>query len=80
MATVLRERFGLEPVADGDLLRVRTRNGAKLVPALCAGLDVPVYEVTVTRPSLDDVFLHHTGRGLDTGTVGADPVSVGARS
>ncbi|WP_086559516.1 ABC transporter ATP-binding protein [Streptomyces africanus] len=80
VATVLREKFGLEPAADGDALRVRTKDGAKLVPVLCAGLDVPVYEVTVTRPSLDDVFLHHTGRGLDAEALGAGPVTVGARS
>jgi ABC-2 type transport system ATP-binding protein len=61
----LRSRFGIDAAAapDGGL-RVRAEDGARLVPRLCAGLDVPVYEVTVTRPSLDDVFLHHTGHRI----------------
>ncbi|MEU7883494.1 ABC transporter ATP-binding protein [Microbispora bryophytorum] len=63
-AVALRERFGIEAVAGPRGLRVQAENGARLVPRLCAGLDVPVYEVTVTRPSLDDVFLHHTGRHI----------------
>ncbi|MEN3538725.1 ABC transporter ATP-binding protein [Microbispora sp. ZYX-F-249] len=63
-AAALRERFGIEAVAGPRGLRVQAENGARLVPRLCAGLDVPVHEVTVTRPSLDDVFLHHTGHHI----------------
>ncbi|MCO5967658.1 ABC transporter ATP-binding protein [Actinoallomurus soli] len=63
-AAALRERFGIEAVAGPRGLRVQAENGASLVPRLCSGLDVPVHEVTVTRPSLDEVFLHHTGRHI----------------
>ncbi|MEV0405786.1 ATP-binding cassette domain-containing protein [Actinoallomurus sp. NPDC050550] len=63
-AETLLERFGMEAVAGPHGLRVQAEDGALLVPRLCAGLDVPVYEVTVTRPSLDDVFLHHTGHRI----------------
>jgi ABC-2 type transport system ATP-binding protein len=63
-AETLLERFGMEAVAGPHGLRVHAEDGALLVPRLCAGLDVPVYEVTVTRPSLDDVFLHHTGHRI----------------
>ncbi|MEU5051715.1 ATP-binding cassette domain-containing protein [Streptomyces sp. NPDC021096] len=63
-AALLRTRFGLDPVHGPAGLSVKVAEGARLVPALCAALDVAVYEVTVTRPSLDDVFLHHTGRGI----------------
>jgi ABC-2 type transport system ATP-binding protein len=72
-ATALRERFGLDVAGGPAGLCVRTEDGARLVPRLCAGLDVPVYEVTVTRPSLDDVFLHHTGRHFrdDSSVAGA---------
>ncbi|MDQ1676972.1 MAG: type transport system ATP-binding protein [Actinomycetota bacterium] len=67
-AALLRERFGLDPTVGERGLCVQAEDGARLVPALCAGLDVPVYEVTVTRPTLDDVFLHHTGRGIREST------------
>jgi ABC-2 type transport system ATP-binding protein len=35
--------------------------GAAFVPRLFAHLAVPINSVTVTRPSLDDVFLSYTG-------------------
>jgi ABC-2 type transport system ATP-binding protein len=50
---------------DGASLRARADDGASAVPAVLAALDtagVPVAAVTVARPSLDDVYLRHTGR------------------
>jgi ABC-2 type transport system ATP-binding protein len=63
-AAALRDHFGIEAVAGPNGLSIQTEDGARLVPRLCAGLDVPVYEVTVTRPTLDDVFRHHTGHHI----------------
>ncbi|MGK5544784.1 ABC transporter ATP-binding protein [Streptomyces sp. URMC 127] len=60
----LRGRFGLEAHASPGGLVLRVPDGASFVPRLCAGLGVPVLSVTVTRPSLDDVFLRCTGRTL----------------
>ncbi|GAB2755766.1 ATP-binding cassette domain-containing protein [Amycolatopsis magusensis] len=60
----LRDRFGLEATADADGVRVRVTDGASFVPRLCGELAVPVRSVTVTEPSLDDVFLHYTGRTI----------------
>jgi ABC-2 type transport system ATP-binding protein len=54
-----------EVSADGRLLRSRVANGARAVPAILAALDArgtPVESVTMHRPSLDDVYLHYTGR------------------
>jgi ABC-2 type transport system ATP-binding protein len=63
-AAALSAGFGVHAVAGPDGVHVQAEDGARLVPRLCAGLEVPVYEVTVTRPSLDDVFLHHTGHRI----------------
>ncbi|WP_019629217.1 ABC transporter ATP-binding protein [Actinomadura atramentaria] len=60
----LRGAFGLEPALGPAGLSVRVADGASFVPRLCAGLDVPIDAVTVVRPSLDDVFLHYTGRTI----------------
>lgn len=60
----LRRRFGLDATAGSDGLCTHVPDGAAFVPALCADLGVPVLSVTVTRPSLDDVFLHCTGRTI----------------
>ena len=56
-----------ETVIEGQRVHARVENGARAVPALLAALDgggVPVAAVTVARPSLDDVYLHHTGRAF----------------
>jgi len=52
-------------VVDGRSLRARAEHGARAVPAVIAALDAAgmgVASVTVARPSLDDVYLQHTGR------------------
>jgi ABC-2 type transport system ATP-binding protein len=54
-----------EPSIDGRMLRARATHGASVVPALISALDtagIGVASVTVSRPSLDDVYLRHTGR------------------
>ena len=54
-------------VVDGLILRGRSADGAGTVPALLATLEatqITVAAVTVSRPSLDDVYLRHTGRSL----------------
>jgi ABC-2 type transport system ATP-binding protein len=56
-----------EVTSDGAVLRARVADGPRALPALLAGLEaggVPVLSVTVARPSLDDVYLHHAGRSF----------------
>jgi ABC-2 type transport system ATP-binding protein len=50
---------------DGQHVRVRVPNGAAAIPRILGALDdanIPVAAVTTARPSLDDVYLHYTGR------------------
>jgi ABC-2 type transport system ATP-binding protein len=54
---------------DGTALRARVPDGARLLPSMLAALDgsgVQVESVTVSRPSLDDVYLHFAGRSFDS--------------
>jgi ABC-2 type transport system ATP-binding protein len=54
-----------EVVIEGRNLRARVDSGASALPAVLAALDaasVRVSTATVARPSLDDVYLRHTGR------------------
>jgi ABC-2 type transport system ATP-binding protein len=54
-----------ETKLDGRLLRSRVENGGTAVPGILSALEgrgIPVASVTVSRPSLDDVYLHYTGR------------------
>jgi ABC-2 type transport system ATP-binding protein len=56
-----------ESMVDGRAVRARVDRGAVAVPAVLSALDtagVSVASVTVSRPSLDDVYLRHTGRAF----------------
>jgi ABC-2 type transport system ATP-binding protein len=63
-ALALRERLGLEAETDSEGLRVRVADGAAWVPRICDAVPLTVHSVTVTPPTLDDAFLHYTGRTI----------------
>ena len=57
-----------ELVVEGSVLRARADEGARAVPAVLAALEargLEVASVTVSRPSLDDVYLRHAGRSYE---------------
>ncbi|MDJ1131436.1 ATP-binding cassette domain-containing protein [Streptomyces iconiensis] len=67
--SVLAQECGLPATGGRDGLTLRVADGARTVPLVCAALvarDITVHELSVTPPSLDDVFFHHTGRSIDT--------------
>ena len=54
----------LEAAIDGRVLRARVEHGGQALPGILSTLEsrgIPVASVTLARPSLDDVYLHHTG-------------------
>ena len=54
-----------EITAEGTTLRARVPNGAVALPGVLSALEeagVEIAAVSVSRPSLDDVYLHHAGR------------------
>lgn len=58
----------VEVRVDGRTLRARAASGAGTLPTLLAALDAAGVEVRtagLSRPSLDDVYLRHTGRSLE---------------
>jgi ABC-2 type transport system ATP-binding protein len=65
---LLRQLPGVgEIVVEGNVLRARVDSGATAVPAVLGVLEdkaIPVSAVTVSRPSLDDVYLQYTGRSF----------------
>jgi ABC-2 type transport system ATP-binding protein len=60
----LRERFGLEAVPTSEGLTFHVAAGEEFVPRLFHGLGVDIQAVSVARPTLDDVFMRHTGRTI----------------
>ncbi len=57
---LVRERLGVETTREGGALVVRAPDGEQFVPRLFE-LGLTVRSVSVSRPSLDDVFLAYTG-------------------
>jgi ABC-2 type transport system ATP-binding protein len=62
-------------VVEARALRARAESGAHTVPTVLAALEaegVKVVSVTVSRPTLDDVYLRHAGRAFGEADVEAE--------
>ena len=73
----LRDRFGLDATVADGAVTVAVEGGERFVPRLFAELGVPIEGVSVSRPSLDDVFMSYTGttiRDAEAGARGVDPM------
>jgi ABC-2 type transport system ATP-binding protein len=57
----LAEQFGIEAVMAEGAVTFGVAQGEQFVPRLFAELPVPINGVSVSRPTLDDVFMSYTG-------------------
>jgi ABC-2 type transport system ATP-binding protein len=57
----LAERFGIEARVSEGAVTFGVPGGEEFVPRLFAELAVPIKAVSVSRPTLDDVFMSYTG-------------------
>ncbi len=57
----LNDRFGIEATVAEGAVTFQVASGEAFVPRLFAELDVGITSVTVSRPTLDDVFMRYTG-------------------
>jgi ABC-2 type transport system ATP-binding protein len=57
----LRDRFEIEATVAEGAVTFHVAAGEAFVPRLFAELDVAITSVSVSRPTLDDVFLRYTG-------------------
>jgi ABC-2 type transport system ATP-binding protein len=55
------DRFGLEARVIEGAVTFAVPDGEEFVPRLFAELSVPIRSVNLSRPTLDDVFMSHTG-------------------
>ena len=69
----LKDAFGLEafasyprgtPASGENGLTIHVEHGERFIPHLFASLGVGIQSVSVARPTLDDVFMEHTGRTI----------------
>jgi len=57
----LKSRFGIEALVAENAVTFGVPGGEEFVPRLFSELDVPISSVSVSRPTLDDVFMSYTG-------------------
>ncbi|GII83194.1 daunorubicin resistance protein DrrA family ABC transporter ATP-binding protein [Sphaerisporangium siamense] len=57
----LKERFDLDAAVREGTVTFAVASGEAFVPRLFSELGVPIRSVSVSRPSLDDVFMNYTG-------------------
>jgi ABC-2 type transport system ATP-binding protein len=57
----LRREFGIEAAVHDGAVTFSVASGESFVPRLFAALAVPIQTVSVSRPTLDDVFMNYTG-------------------
>ncbi|MDL4812885.1 ATP-binding cassette domain-containing protein [Actinomadura opuntiae] len=67
----LRDRFDLEAGMSEGAVAFSVASGEAFVPRLFAELGVPIRSVSVSRPSLDDVFMSFTGSTIRDAEAGS---------
>lgn len=61
---MIRQRFAIEAQTVGARLRFEHDRGHEFIPKLVEAFPGEIQSVTVSRPTLEDVFLHRTGHAL----------------
>ncbi len=65
LASRIGERFSIKPEVVDGVVRIERERGHEFVPTLIEAFPGEIDSVTVGKPTLDDVFVHLTGRKLD---------------
>jgi len=60
----IKEKFGQEPSLVGTTLRLERGQGHSFIPQLVEAFPGLIHAVSLSKPTLEDVFIHHTGRRL----------------
>jgi ABC-2 type transport system ATP-binding protein len=69
----LAREFGIEAAMHEGAVTFSVSSGEQFVPRLFGGMSVPIKSISVSRPTLDDVFMSYTGSTIrDAEASGAD--------
>ena len=64
--SVLNQQFSVQDVnVDGNVIRFEHPEAAKWAVRLMHGFEDSIESVKISKPSLEDVFIHHTGHGFE---------------
>jgi ABC-2 type transport system ATP-binding protein len=80
-ADELRTRYAVSPVVADGTVSFQVPGGEAFLPEFVRGFSQPLEAIGLRRPTLDDVFLHLTGREIrdPEGDAGPEPANVGWR-
>jgi ABC-2 type transport system ATP-binding protein len=71
----IEQRWGIQVVEHGGQLRMEVERGDEFVPELVRAITPRVEAISVSRPTLDDVFIKLTGHAIrDEEASGLDPM------
>jgi ABC-2 type transport system ATP-binding protein len=74
-ARAIGRKFRKKTTVGPDGIELHVANGESFVPRMLGSIGVPVRTVSVTRPTLDDVFMAYTGRTIrDAEATAADNI------
>lgn len=71
LAVFVRDRFRQEAAVVDGTVRIERPDGHLFVPQLVESFPGRITAITVGKPTLEDVFVHETGRPFDEATEGA---------
>ncbi|MEK7804001.1 MAG: ATP-binding cassette domain-containing protein [Deltaproteobacteria bacterium] len=60
----MEKNFGIKPIKLHDGICFNVESGDKFIPKIFEGLATPIISVNLKKPTLDDVFMHLTGREI----------------
>jgi ABC-2 type transport system ATP-binding protein len=63
-AAEIKDRYGAEPAVRDGTVSFNVAHGAEFLPDFVRTFSQPLASVAVREPTLDDVFLHLTGREI----------------
>ena len=61
----LRRKFGIQAVMVNSELHMETHESARMIPRIAQAYPSLIEEITMRKPTLEDVFLHETGHRLE---------------
>jgi ABC-2 type transport system ATP-binding protein len=65
LAAIVRERFGVAAERVDTVVRIERQRGHEFIPPLVEALAGRLRSVSLGKPTLEDVFIHLTGRGFE---------------
>jgi len=79
--TELRDRFGLEPTIGDGPISFQVQGGEAFLPEFVRRFGRPIDAIGLRRPTLDDVFVHLTGREIrDAGPENGTATAIGGHA